>query len=117
MDINTYINKNRAPKIISVTLAAALGLAACSSVEIEAKKPSTVIEHVYHAPYVTFIYSGKTMIPMSHPEQFGLDIQQCGDEEQKHANEDGCVEKEVLVTKATYDQYKDGDTITFDKNQ
>lgn len=83
------------------------------SPEIIEGLPATVVEHEYSAPYTTLIMAGKVMVPVYHPAQYDLEVQQCDRmaDDRSDGNRDGCIQETVSVSSETYDQYKDGQEI------
>ena len=96
-------------------VACGLGIAAlagCSSPEIEPDKPATVLEHIHHSAYTSFVPAGKgVLVPIYHPERFNLNLWQCN--RSQDADSQGCVTLEIQVSRETYDSYPDGSTIVF----
>jgi hypothetical protein len=99
-------------------VAVGVGIAALTAcgVEIEENKPATVIEHVDYPANVSFIMAGKVLVPIITPERFGLELKQCDREGDPDADAGGCVTAEVDVSRETYEQYADGDTIVLTDN-
>ena len=108
------------PRTIAAGLGIVMGstaLVGCAHYEyVDTTEPATVIQHDYHPSYTSIIVIsrgkyGTSIIPVFHPEQFGLEVRQCGKPEGENVDASGCINQEVTVTKDQYEQFKDGDTI------
>ena len=68
------------------TIAAGLGivmgstaLVGCAHYEhVDTTEASTVVRHDHHDAYTSIVIAGKVLIPIYHPEKFGLEVRQCG---------------------------------------
>jgi hypothetical protein len=99
----------RIGKGVAGSMLAGLGLFAVSGCgeQIDGSQPATVVDHEFIPAYDSFIYVNKVMVPIYHPAQYMLKLEQCS---QPQA-ESKCVEQTVDVSSSTYDQFHDGDTI------
>ena len=116
------MEKFRVPKKVATAfMPLGLLMAACgdSGPQIEYGVPAKVVRHEYDDKdvWVTFISTGKTLVPITHVDQehFYLDVEQCGHEEFEKQNVDGCGILTVEVDQDTYGQFADGSTIIFNK--
>ncbi len=106
---NPYIRKGLAGA------AAILALAGCEigrGAEILPRRPAEVVAHEYHPPYTTIFPAGKILIPIFHPAEYHLDLQQCDRSRDEYADRQGCVAAHVQVYGDTYEKFADGSTIT-----
>lgn len=99
----------------------ALTLASCaSSPEVTPNVPAQVVSHEYddRDVWTSFVMVGRVMVPITHvdPEHFYLTVQQCGHDEFKDENSDGCGQFQVEVNSDTYQVYNDGSNITFSED-
>lgn len=93
-------------------LMGSLALVGCAHYEhVDTTEAATVIQHNHQDAYTSFILAGKVLVPIYHPEQFDLEMRQCGKPEGENVDASGCVNEEVTVTKDQYGQFKDGDTV------
>lgn len=102
-------------KMPALVLAGGIGCAAIAGcgADVINDKPATVVEHIYEPSYVSIISTGKSVIPIFHAAEYDLKVRQCGREGDSDADKQGCVTSQVEVSKATWNQYKDGSTIVF----
>lgn len=87
------------------------------STDVLPNVPARVVSHEYddRDSWITYSRVGKITVPITHvdPEHFYLHINQCGHEEFKDDNSDGCGTFKIEVSKETFTNYQDGETITF----
>lgn len=79
-------------------------------------KPATVVSHEYDDPDPGFIIIGKVPIFFTYPEHYYLNVDQCGHDELRDQNPNGCGLFTVEVDQETYDQHPDGSTILLAKS-
>ena len=89
-----------------------LSLIGCSQPEIQPDTPTTVVSHRYKKQRTIFIPAGKTIVPITYPEEFHLKLKQCGRGQDQFADKEGCVADEIKADKDAYNEYRNGDQIT-----
>ncbi|MCA9346452.1 hypothetical protein KC960_03095 [Candidatus Saccharibacteria bacterium] len=97
-----------------------LGLSACGpkGPEVTPNVPAVVVGHSYDDADNWFMpICARTciLVPQHDDEHFYLDVEQCGHEEFKKNNDEGCGVIDVEVSGDTYMNFADGSTIVFDK--
>lgn len=111
MEINKFIES----KVLRCAFALSLGsfaLTGCGP-EVIPNQPAEVVDREYHESWVQFMYTGKTVMPIVHPEQFHLDVRQCGRYDEEEADQYGCVTAHVDVDEETYNTHNVGSEIIF----
>lgn len=102
-------------------LIGASALVGCAHYEhVDKTEPASILAHEYEAAHTSIIViprgkGGISLIPIFHPEQYRLEMQQCDKPQAENVDEYGCVREEIIVSKAQYEQFRDGDVVVIEQ--